>query len=62
MNDKRDAERQDADHVTGGTNSRPLNDTIAQSGRGVPDDSSEAPEIEPEEQKRMEDKLLPNRS
>ncbi|KAB0679750.1 hypothetical protein [Aureimonas leprariae] len=58
MTDKRDAEKRDADHPTAGTNSRPLNDTIAQTGGGVPDDTSEAVEVEPEEQKRMEDNLL----
>ncbi|WP_152045993.1 hypothetical protein [Aureimonas psammosilenae] len=58
MTDKRDADKRDADHPTGGTNARPLNDTIAQTGAGVPDDAGEQVEVEPEEQKRMEDSLL----
>ncbi len=61
MTDKRDADKRDADHATAGTNARPLNDTIGQSGGGVPDDSSEQVEVEPEEQKRIADNLLPNR-
>lgn len=58
MTYKRDADKRDADHTTVGTNSRPLDETISQTGGGVPDDSGEAVEVEPEEQKRMEDNLL----
>jgi hypothetical protein len=41
----------------GGTNSRPLNDTIAQTGHGLPDDSSTPVEIDETEAQRIEDKL-----
>lgn len=40
-----------------GTNSRPRDETIAQTGPGVPDDSSEPVEIDPGTEKRIEEKI-----
>jgi hypothetical protein len=37
-----------------GTNSRPRDETIAQTGPGIPDDTSSQVEISPEEEKRIE--------
>jgi hypothetical protein len=44
--------------ISNGTNARPRDEPIGQSGRGLPDDSSEPVEITPEEEKRIADKLL----
>ncbi|GGD92851.1 hypothetical protein GCM10011390_09470 [Aureimonas endophytica] len=59
MSDKRDAERRDGEHRTAGTNARPLDETIAQTGGGLPDDTSEQVEVQPEEMKRMGDQIRP---
>jgi hypothetical protein len=40
-----------------GTNSRPRDETIAQTGPGIPDDSSEPVEVDPGTEKRLEDKI-----
>lgn len=40
-----------------GTNSRPREETIAQTGPGIPDDSSEPVEVDSGTEKRIEDKL-----
>jgi hypothetical protein len=37
-----------------GTNSRPRDETIAQTGPGIPDDTSSQVEISPEEEKKIE--------
>ena len=37
-----------------GTNARPRDETIAQTGPGIPDDTSAPVEISPEEEKRIE--------
>jgi hypothetical protein len=37
-----------------GTNARPRDETIAQTGPGIPDDTSSQVEISPEEEKRIE--------
>jgi hypothetical protein len=37
-----------------GTNSRPRDETIAQTGPGIPDDTSSQVEITPEEEKNIE--------
>jgi hypothetical protein len=37
-----------------GTNSRPRDETIAQTGPGIPDDASQQVEISPEEEKNIE--------
>jgi hypothetical protein len=37
-----------------GTNSRPRDETIAQTGPGIPDDTSSQVEISPEEEKNIE--------
>lgn len=53
----------DADDTNGakpdsnGPNSRPRNDTIGQSGAGIPDDSSRPVEIDEAEAKRIEDAI-----
>jgi hypothetical protein len=37
-----------------GTNSRPRDETIAQTGPGIPDDTSSQVEVDPEEEKNIE--------
>jgi hypothetical protein len=37
-----------------GTNSRPRDESIAQTGPGIPDDTSQQVEISPEEEKNIE--------
>lgn len=44
--------------VSTGPNARPRDEPIGQSSGGEPDDSSEAVEISPEEEKRIADKIL----
>lgn len=40
--------------ISTGTNSRPRNETISQTGPGIPNDSSTPVEIDQEEEKRIE--------
>lgn len=40
-----------------GTNSRPRDESIAQTERGIPDDSSTPVEISPEEEAKIEKKI-----
>ncbi|RAI40957.1 hypothetical protein [Rhodoplanes roseus] len=40
-----------------GANARPLDDTIAQTGPGLPDDSSAPVEIDPAEERRIADRI-----
>ena len=40
-----------------GTNSRPRDETIAQTGPGIPDDTGSQVEISPEEEKRIEKRI-----
>ncbi len=40
-----------------GTNSRPRDETISQTGPGLPDDTSLPVEITPEEEKKMEESI-----
>ena len=50
-----------ADHktkITDGSNDRPVDSTIAQTGGGLPDDSSLPPEVSDEEIERARDSLL----
>lgn len=43
--------------ITNGANDRPKNETIAQSGGGIPDDSGSVVDITDEEVERTRDKL-----
>ena len=43
--------------ISGGTNARPLDESIAQTESGIPDDSSHPVEISDEEQKAIEKKI-----
>ena len=47
----------DKEKITDGLNDRPLNDTIAQTGGGIPDDSGSPVEVEPGEVERVRAKL-----
>lgn len=40
-----------------GTNARPRHDTISQTGGGIPDDTSEPVQLDPEEEKRIADAI-----
>jgi hypothetical protein len=40
-----------------GTNSRPRDETISQTGPGIPDDTGHVVEISPEEEKRIEQSI-----
>jgi hypothetical protein len=40
-----------------GPNARPSNDTISQTGPGIPDDTSRPVEIDPDEEKRIEESI-----
>ena len=40
-----------------GTNSRPRDETIAQTGPGIPDDSSDPVEVDPAAEKRIAEKI-----
>ena len=40
-----------------GTNSRPRHDTISQTGGGIPDDTTQQLELDPEEEKRIADSI-----
>ena len=40
-----------------GTNSRPRDETISQTGPGLPDDTSSPVEITPEEEKKIEESI-----
>jgi hypothetical protein len=40
-----------------GTNSRPRDETIAQTGPGIPDDSSEPVEVDPATEKAIAEKI-----
>ena len=40
-----------------GTNSRPRHDTISQTGGGIPDDTTQQVELDPEEEKRIADSI-----
>ena len=40
-----------------GTNSRPRNETISQTGPGLPDETSSPVEITPDEEKNIEDSI-----
>ena len=51
-NDERGSGRPKPDST--GTNSRPRDETIAQTGPGIPDDTSSQVEISREEEKRIE--------
>ncbi len=42
---------------TDGLNDRPKGETIAQTGAGLPDDTSSAPDISDEEAAKIEDKI-----
>jgi hypothetical protein len=44
--------------ITTGANERPRNETIAQTGAGLPDDTSQPPEIDEAWAARVTDKLL----
>jgi hypothetical protein len=55
---KRDQERKStAKPDSTGTNSRPRDETIAQTGPGIPDDTSSQVEISPEEEERIEKRI-----
>jgi hypothetical protein len=43
--------------VSDGTNARPRNETIGQTGPGIPDDTSRPVEIDPEEEKRLSERI-----
>ncbi|HEY0034929.1 MAG TPA: hypothetical protein VGB81_16825 [Devosia sp.] len=43
--------------LTEGLNDRAKNETIAQTGAGLPDDTSRPPELDEEEAKRIEQKI-----
>lgn len=43
--------------ISNGTNSRPLDDTIAQSGPGIPDDTAQLVEFEPGEEEKLDDAI-----
>jgi hypothetical protein len=40
-----------------GTNARPRHDTISQTGGGIPDDTTQAVDLDPDEEKRIEDSI-----
>ena len=40
-----------------GTNSRPRHDTISQTGGGVPDDSAQQVQLDPEEEERIAESI-----
>ena len=40
-----------------GTNSRPRHDTISQTGGGIPDDTTQQVQLDPEEEKRIADSI-----
>lgn len=44
--------------ISNGPNARPRDETIGQSGRGEPDDSSRQVEIDPEEEEAIARKIL----
>lgn len=46
--------------IMGGTNDRPKNDTIAQTGRGLPDDSSRPVEVDDATVRRARESLQKN--
>ncbi|WP_246329308.1 hypothetical protein [Chthonobacter rhizosphaerae] len=54
------SDRQDGrpEKITTGPNDRPRDETIAQSGEGIPDDSGPPLEIDPEEERRIAEQLL----
>ena len=47
--------------ITTGLNDRPRNETIGQTGAGIPDDSSQPVEVSDEEVERVREKLLKDR-
>ena len=53
-NDDTAGRKQDRKPDSTGTNSRPRDETIAQTGPGIPDDTSQQVEISPEEEKNIE--------
>lgn len=60
---KDEAARDDAAHtfkhpISNGPNARPRDESIASTAVGLPDDTSSPVDIDPEEEKRMADKLL----
>ena len=44
--------------ISTGPNARPLDEGLAQTGQGLPDDSSRAVEATPEEEQRLREKWL----
>lgn len=47
--------------ITTGLNDRPRNETIAQTGGGIPDDTSQPVEVSDEEVERVRRKLMEDR-
>lgn len=43
--------------ISNGPNARPRNETIAQTGQGLPNDTSRPVEIDEDEAKRIEDRI-----
>jgi hypothetical protein len=43
--------------ISNGPNARPRDETISQTGRGLPDDSSRPVEIDPEEERKIADQI-----
>ena len=58
---KRDSDRAKAKNepksISTGPNARPRNETISSTGPGLPDDTSEPIDIDPEEEKRIAAKI-----
>lgn len=54
---REDAPRRDPPSISNGPNARPRNETIAQTGGGLPNDSGQPIEIDPEEERRIEEKI-----
>lgn len=53
-NKKRKTEPRGCQPELGGINARPLDETISQSGPGLPDDTSHPVEIDPKEERALE--------
>jgi len=56
MDDDKDRS-DDAKPDSTGPNARPRDETISQTGPGIPDDSSRPVEIDPEEEKRIAERI-----
>ncbi|TNC13493.1 hypothetical protein FF100_11925 [Methylobacterium terricola] len=57
MADETDTETGKREKISNGPNARPRNETIAQTGPGLPNDTSSPVEIDEEEARRIEDKI-----